>query len=427
LGKLSAGIARSLINPPLGSDLTGYGSRTSGCTGIHDDLHAKALVLSDGQTKAAIVTLDLLGLDGRQVAQIRADASARTGIPAGNILIGASHTHTGPATQKLRACGVPNDAYVAELLQRIALTIEEAAGHMRPAEFGCTVGEARIGVNRRHRAPDGSIQMAPNLTGTTDPAVAVWCFRTIEGRPIAVLFNHPCHAVVIGDLLEISADWPGAAQRAIEAGAGGQAMFLQGCCGNINPRERFSWEAVDKLGGEVADAVKAVLPGIAPTSDAEIAVASEVVELRYQPPPSREELEHVIADSEATLASYDPKFTVVSKNLAHAYRDWAMTILSEGGKPSVSFEVFRLSIGGSNIVSLPGEVFVEYALNINAISPSTMVSAYSNGNIGYVPTRSAFAEKGYEVDCAYKLYGEYMIGEEAEDLILGAARRLLDK
>jgi len=425
LGKLLAGVAHSLINPPLGSDLTGYASRTSGCTGVHDDLHAKALAISDGQTKGAIVTADLLGFDADQTARIRSDASNRTGIPAGNILLCASHTHTGPAMQRLRACGIPNESYVEEVLQRIALTIEEAVDRMQPAEFGCAVGEARIAVNRRMRAPDGSINLAPNPEGVIDPALGVWYFKAIGGRPIAVLFNYACHAVVIGDALEVSADWPGAAQRAIEGSIGGHAMFLQGCCGNINPRERMSWEAVEKLGREVADAVLSVLPSIKFAQDARLVIRSETVQLPLKPPPKKEELERVIADSESTLTNSDPQISQVAKNIARAYLDWAKTLLSRGAKQSIPFEIFRLSIGDCNILSLAGEVFVEYALNIKVMKPKTMVCAYSNGNIGYVPTAKSFVEGGYEVDVAYRLYGEQMISEDAERIILETASRLL--
>ena len=116
MADLSAGTAHAIINPPTGTDLCGYAGRIPGCTGVHDDLHAKALILDDGRTRAAIVSLDLVGLSGAQVARIRNDASARTGIPGANILVGCSHTHAGPATEMIRACGNPNDDYVRELL-----------------------------------------------------------------------------------------------------------------------------------------------------------------------------------------------------------------------------------------------------------------------------------------------------------------------
>ncbi len=423
MGKLTAGVARSVINPPVGVDLSGYASRTSGSIGIHDDLYAKALVISDGISKAAIVTLDLLGLDAQQVADVRAEISAKTDIPSGNILISASHTHTGPATQKLRVCGEVHEPYIAELLNKITLTVENAAKCMQPAVFGYAVGKADISVNRRFCTPSGEIHLMPNPVGVTDPDVGVWYFGSTDGKPIAILFNYACHAVVIGDLLEISADWPGAAQHALEQDVGGQAMFLQGCCGNINPRERFSWEVVGKLGREVADAVKAVLPDMRLLNDVEIDVASEIVELPLQPPPNKEELEKIVAETEKAMKASEPNS--VDSRINWAYNDWARTLLAGKSRTSISFEVFRLKLADCNIIALPGEAFVEYALQIKAMKPNTMVAAYSNGNVGYIPTKSAFPEKGYEVEVAYKLYGEQMISEDSEGIILSAARRLL--
>ncbi|MCL6518661.1 MAG: neutral/alkaline non-lysosomal ceramidase N-terminal domain-containing protein [Armatimonadetes bacterium] len=423
MSKLLAGVAKAVINPPVGVDLSGYASRTSGSTGIHDDLHAKALVISDGSTKAAVVTLDLVGIDARQVADLRAEISSKTDVPMGNILISASHTHTGPATQELRVCGRVHEPYVRDLLKKITLTVEEAEKCMQPAEFGYSVGRANIAVNRRLRTQTGETHLMPNPAGVTDPDVGVWYFRNMKGEPIAILFNYACHAVVIGDVLEISADWPGVAQRTVEQDVGGQAMFLQGCCGNINPRERFSWQIVEKLGREVADAVKNVLPDIHLTSDVKISVAREVIELPLQPPPSREELERIIAETEKSMQASEP--TSTDWRINAAYNDWAKTLLTGESKPSISTEVFRLRLGDYNIVTLPGEAFVEYALQIKAMKPNTIVAAYSNGNIGYVPIKSAFPEKGYEVEVAYKLYGEQMITDDAEDLILTAACRLL--
>jgi hypothetical protein len=258
LAKLSAGVARTEINPPVGIDLCGYAGRVPGCTGIHDDLYAKALVVSDGETKAAVVSLDLIGLSLEQVAWIRNKASAATGVPGENMLMGTSHTHAGPAPAQLRACGYPDQAYVQDLLPKIVQTIVDASKDMRPAKFGFGKTVADISINRRYRVKTGTEQVPEDWSGIVDPEVGIWYFTDDEDYPIATVFNYACHGVTMGnDNRLASADWPGAAQRAIEGEIGGQAMFLQGCCGNINPRERGTFELVEKNGRNVADAVLA--------------------------------------------------------------------------------------------------------------------------------------------------------------------------
>jgi hypothetical protein len=94
---LRAGAAEVVITPPVGTLLDGYSGREDGAVGVHDDLHARALVVDDGTTSAAIVSCDLIGIDRRLVATIRERASAATGIPAANIMVAATHTHAGPA------------------------------------------------------------------------------------------------------------------------------------------------------------------------------------------------------------------------------------------------------------------------------------------------------------------------------------------
>lgn len=427
MGKLSAGVARININPPLGTNLCGYAGRIPGNIGVHDDLHAKALVLLDGKTRAAIVTLDLIGLIDDQVAQIRQEASTRTGIPRGNMLIGASHTHAGPANMDIRACGKSNPKYVKELLGKIVDVIAEAATNLKPARFGYGKAQSDLAINRRYRAPSGEVQIGENVGGLTDPEVGIWLFTDDKGKPLATVFNYACHAVTMGgDNRWVSGDWAGAAQRAIEAEVGGQAMYLQGCCGNINPGFRGGFDVVESNGRLVAEPVLDVLPSIRTTTDVVFGIASETVNLPLQPPISLEEAEKTVKDMKKSLRKKD-ELPLWEKDINEAYRDWAKTIIARGGKgePGDPFEVQRFSIDDAHIIGLPGEVFVEYALQIKQMKSNVFVAGYANGNVGYVPTAAAFKEGGYEVDVAYKLYGEQMLTPEAEKIIVSAAGRLL--
>ena len=232
MGKLRAGIARTVITPPVGIDLCGYAGRIPGNTGVHDDLQAKAIVLDGGGIRSAIATLDLVGLNADQVAWIRQEASGKTGVPAENILIGASHTHAGPASQTIRACGCAEESYVGSLLRWIVEVIDAASENLRPVKFGFGAGKSTMAINRRQAHGGSGIDLGENPDGIVDHEVAVWHFADESGKPFATIFNYACHAVVMGgDNRLVSADWPGVAQRMIEERVGGQAMFLQGCCG----------------------------------------------------------------------------------------------------------------------------------------------------------------------------------------------------
>lgn len=425
MGNLRAGIARTVITPPEGIDLCGYAGRVPGNVGVHDDLQAKAIALDDGKTKAAIVTLDLVGLNDQQVAWIRQEASGRTGIPEANILIGASHTHAGPASQTIRACGNAVEGYVGSLLRWIVEVIAAASENLRPLKFGFGSGQSTMAINRRQTRSGSGIDLGENPEGAVDNEVGVWHFTDESGKPFATLFNYACHAVVMGgDNRLVSADWPGVSQRMIEEQVGGQAMFLQGCCGNINPRYRGTFEEVERAGGEVAEAAIGAIPGIKLVGDAEISIASETVQLPLEPPMSRDEAEQTIRDANEKLSKDIP---LGEKHIEQAYHDWAETVLAMDGRgrESVPFEIQRISFDDAHLVGLPGEVFVDYALALKKMRPHVTVSGYTNGNVGYVPAKYAFAEGGYEVDLAYKLYAEQMFKPEVEDVILEASARLL--
>jgi len=427
LAKLSAGTARAIINPPIGTDLCGYAGRIPGCTGVHDDLHAKALILDDGRTRAAIVSLDLVGLSGAQVARIRDDASARTRIPGANILVGCSHTHAGPATEPIRACGNPNDDYVRELLVKVAETVEAATKEMRPVKFGFGRSESDVAINRRYRAPSGEVQIGVNQGGLTDPEVFVWQFVGGDGKTVATIFNYACHAVTMGgDNRLVSADWPGPAQRIVEEEIGGQAMFLQGCCGNINPADRGAFDAVERNGRKIAESVLSALKNPTSVQNPRLSISSETVSLPLEPPMSLQEAEQVVRENLEKLEKTDER-QLWEVHIAQAYHDWAKLIISRGGKAleGMPFEIQRFSLDDAHIVGLPGEVFVEYALNLKKMRPNTFVAGYANGNVGYVPTASAFPDGGYEVDLAYKLYAEQKLAPEVEKIIVATAARLL--
>src|SRR5436190_5371736 len=102
---LRAGAAETVITPPPGVDLTGYGNRPSTSTGKHDDLYARALVLEAAGSRLALVSLDLLGFEVPDAGSLRRQIEGETGIPAEAVMLNCSHTHAGPATMRLRGLG----------------------------------------------------------------------------------------------------------------------------------------------------------------------------------------------------------------------------------------------------------------------------------------------------------------------------------
>jgi hypothetical protein len=392
---------------------------------------ASALYLSDGDCELLILACDLIGFHHDNVAALRRGIEARTGVPAAHVLVGCSHTHAGPATPCLKYLGQTDPAYFGGLLEALVATAGTARERALPARAGWARTDLRVGINRRQRRA-GGIVIGVNDEGHTGPYVDVLVVDAQDGVPLARLFSHAAHAVALGgDNTLISADWPGAARRGIEAGApGAMALFLQGCCGNLNCRDHGD-AGVESQGRAVATAVAAAVGKVVLSERVSLAAALVPLALPLAEPPPLEQARMMVEGARVKLAELPATANRGVRWMAEGAVEWSTDLLhlAEQGVrgQTVPFAVQALRVGSGAIVGLPGEVFVEYALNLDRASPfqPTLVAGYANGNVGYIPTAAAYPEGGYEVSDAIRYYGATMPLPECEALILAAARAAL--
>ncbi|MFN2284924.1 MAG: neutral/alkaline non-lysosomal ceramidase N-terminal domain-containing protein, partial [Anaerolineae bacterium] len=233
-----AGVARRIISPPKGIFLIGYGDRSKGNTGVHDDLTATALVLDDGARRIAIVALDILTINEFIVDKARARLTPT------EVLLCCSHTHSGPIAYADEKSPRKNQDYINLLLDRIVEAVRQAQEHLLPARLEYSHGEAEVGINRREKMPDGHMEIGRNAEGARDKSVQVVSVLTDAGRRkddtagtrLATIVNYACHGTVLGpDNLMVSADWIGVMRDKVEEKLGGLTLFLQGAAANINP------------------------------------------------------------------------------------------------------------------------------------------------------------------------------------------------
>lgn len=415
-GTLRAGTAQVAITPAGVVDLSGYGAREQPSLGVHDDIFARCLVLEQGGRRAAICSIEILGLDFKQVGRLHADLAA-DGYRPDDLLFCCTHTHGGPAVQSLRLCGTASEEYVEFLLGRIAAAVREAGRDTRECRVSAGSARCDLGINRRKPGVTG-IELELNPQGETDPELVAARFSDLSGQTIAILFNYACHAVVLGgDNRLVSGDWPGAAMARMEAEGGGLALFLQGCCGDINPTIRGTYEDCGKAASIALDAVHEALVH-ATDADGGIVASSRRFALPLLPNPGDEELRKRLDEIEALPRDQWGW-------AEHRDAMWCPDVLNnpnESRREELDIRTGELSIGDLVIAWLPAEAFSAYSRNIKAArNPGrTMVAAYTNGNIGYLPTRTAYGDGGYEVDEAYRYYTYQMIGPESEALVLGS-------
>ncbi len=424
---LHFGAATADITPPVGIAMGGYWGRRSGATHIRDRLMAKALVCGQGAARVALVAVDLVGLDADVVRGIREKVALATDIESAAIMVCASHTHAGPLTFPFRGMGRIDSRYLEQVSDAVVEVVVAAAADSRPGRLYYARPQVQIGINRREPHPQGT-RIGQNPAGPVVPYAHVLRFVAADGRG-ATLFNHACHPVVLGqDNLQISGDYAGAAVRHIEEQTDDEALFVNGACGDVNPRiANGSVADVEELGQALGQAVLEGRDAAVPLDTSAISWAHERLDLPLQPPPSRwrAEVEKLKGHLLARLAW--------GGEMSKAQLEWAMAmckwVQAGAGRARVQpFEIQALALGELVLLGLEGEIFARYQLDLEAAHGPAVLCGFANGCIGYVPTADEYARGGYEIDQAYKVYPSVqMIAPTSEVLIRQRAAALIAK
>jgi neutral/alkaline ceramidase-like enzyme len=410
--QLRVGQAAVKITPPAGMPMAGY-YHVRLSEGVHDELHAKAIVIEQGGTKAALVACDLISVPIALVKQVRQVVQSATGIPPDHVMISATHAHTGPvmtATPRgadAQAAAVAR-AYHEELPNRIAESVKLAAGSLQPATASAAIGHAdSISFVRRFLMKDGSIgwnpgKLNPDIirpVSTIDPAVPFVYFETMDSDPLAVFVNFANHLDTVGGM-DFSADYPYMLAQVLAKVNGPDllTMFTVGTCGNINHldvshngRQKGHGEAA-RIGSVLAASVIDEFPNLETIAPAAIRASRATVSL----PVLRVTPAEVDAAAEV-MESYGKPGARPFYEQVHAAKVLAAAKLD--GKP-IQAEVQVITLGNDVAwVALPGEVFVELGKAIKLASPFryTIVSELSNDAVvDYIPDRKAYSQGAYE-------------------------------
>ena len=408
---LQAGLAEIEITPPVGYRMDGYFTERLS-TGTRDPLKAKAVVFRQGTTRIALVVADVLGMPQSISSEVRALAAARSGIPAANIAIAATHTHTGPLFAGERARVFSEQAamrfgvdplasvkYPETLRDRLVEVIAAADAAVSPAalEF-VAASEDRVSFNRRFHMKDGTVRFNPGVlnpdivrpAGPVDPDLP-FVLITKDEKPVGSLSVFALHLDTVGGT-EYSADYAGhlADELRREFGNGFVSVFGLGTCGDINHidvsgRRR---SAARVIGQQLAVSVLSARPR-QPLTAPSLAATSARLTL-----PLREVSDAQLASARANTSKIGGKELPFLTQVEHVT---TLDLARRGPTLDADVQVVRLHRDLA-IVLLPGEVFVELGLAIKRASPfkHTLVIELSNDNPAYIPTVKAFKEGSYE-------------------------------
>ena len=405
------------ITPTVGTPMAGYyAERLS--KGVHDPLFAKAIVLDRDGRKAALVALDLISTTRPMVEEARREIEKSTGIKGGDVMISATHAHTGPVLAgrgpREDAFGGRNPlavAYGTGLPAKIAESVRRAEAALKPAKIAAGHGrEASIGFNRRFHMVDGTVGWNPGklnpkilkAAGTIDPDVAVLYFEADDPKrtPLAAYVNYAVHLDNVGGM-EFSADMPATVADLLGRfkGPGLVTLYSTGCCGDINhidvhwAERQGGHENAARMGVILAAEVLRTWPRLRLDVPGALRVRSTTVKLdpaKITPADVESSRAAIARLGESGKA---PPFL----ELVQAFK--VRDVADRGGEP-IEVEVQVIALGDELAwVSLPGEIFVELGLAIKQDSPfrHTIIAELADGAIGYIPARRAYAQGNYEV------------------------------
>lgn len=420
---LSVGFAQVDITPVRPTPMAGYyGKRLS--TETHDPLWAKATVMDDGKNSIAMISIDLIATTHWLTDETRRIITSQSGLAPEQVLITATHSHTGPVLydpNSSRYNRFGNDAdetkqYMLELPIKLAESVAKAVAAKQPVTVRHAIGqEMQLAFNRRFFMTDGTVGWNPGKlnprivreAGPTDDRLPMVGFYNQQRELTGLVSNFSIHLDTVGGT-QWSADMPFALEQALGKVFGPKChlQYSTGCCGDVNHidvRNGFDQKGhaeAARIGTRLAGAVLRSLNSLQPTTGTRLHATKQIVKLPLanyssdrQKPASQERIEWAKSISERASSDKPAPFM----EMVEAFR--ILDVDARNGEP-IEAEVQVISLGKDIAwVSLPGEIFVQLGLAIKDGSPfvTTTISELANGSVGYVPTRQAYAQGNYEV------------------------------
>jgi neutral/alkaline ceramidase-like enzyme len=410
--QIESGSAIADITPLSACFLYGYPHVDRQSTSTHDPLLASALYLSDGGARALFIANDIIFMPKVVADRARRRIEVATGVPADHVMITATHTHSGPVTTRMLSNEAdpvvpdPDPEYLQFLEDGVVSAAKRACSNARPAKVGLGVADGSGLGGNRHDA-----------TGVCDLRVPVLAIRAIHDDSyiglMVVCSMHP--TVLHEDSTVVSGDFPGLARRHLQQYAVGQdcpVIYHMGAAGNQSPRHvtrSNTLEEAQRLGDVLGGSIANVLPTIRYQERAELRCLHTTLglPLRQFPPAAQADAER---DKVKHRFEYLRKTDAPKAEVRSAECDWfgasetatlARAVqsgrLAKAASACIPAQVQVIQIGPWSFVGWPGEVFVEFALEVKERFPDSFIITLANGDLeGYLVTQEAVDSKTYE-------------------------------
>jgi neutral ceramidase len=426
-----AGAGREIITPEIGTLLFGYRPDIVS-ESVNDNLTATAVMFSDGETRTVLISLEICEIANELSDELRKAVGDAVGVPSENIILSATHTHSGPITVEIPGWGEINRDFCDNIL--IPKTVGAALTAMntlKPAKLGIGTVQSDIGVNRRQLNRDGSVSLGQNPWGMYDPTLTVLSFKCLDNAPIVNIIHYGCHGTASGCNREITRDWSGPMIDRLEEQSGCLTVFFNGAQGDIGPRlsngqTTGNIKYAMGLGAKAGiDAVRAYTSIKEYRTCVPLKVITGDISMPYKPLPPLEEVEKALEG----YAECDTDKLVNLDRLEYHHLT-AVEVYLKSKEPSKATFTFRQTIvvfGPVVIIPFPFEIFVEVALRLKEYSgyAHTLCLSNANGANAYFPSQDQLCRGGYEVR-EFLSGGTFCLTDDADNIIINANLNLLE-
>ena len=399
LADFKVGVGKTIITPDPLLPVSGGVGPGKPVTGKQGELTARAMVFQQGETKVAVVALDLIGFPSVLSARVHKQVPR---IPAENILIGSTHTHSAPdcyGFPGLDGKTSGNLQFMDFVCNQAAMAINQALDKLQPAQLKIATGEAKGKIAYNYYAPE-----------LYDPRMSVIQAITPEGKTIGTLVNYAIHPEVLGNGVGLcSPDLVGPLCDTLEADLGGMGMFMNGAQGGMitadNRRldqpsdpskgkfhDSRTWEECVRIGQLMGKEAQRIVKDAAPQTAPPLACFAR-----------------------------DVKFPVESKLM------WMIILGSPLKYPhnedrSITTRMNLVNIGNAQILTIPGEALPNIGSYIKRQmkGENNLLFGLTNDAFGYILTKVDFNSfKRYEY------VSETSLGEMTGEILIENALALI--
>ncbi|TKH14481.1 alkaline ceramidase [Bacillus wiedmannii] len=389
------GVCKVEITPPVGIDFVGY-HRETGINNIEERMYGTVFVFEKDEMKTVFISIDNIGMLVEDTNNIRERVASRLHVPFERITVVYTHTHSGPETVGEQPLV---KSYKTILVNNVVQGAVTANNNLKLCEVGWGVTTGDIGVNRRERTSDGRAKMGTNIEGVVDKRIGMLAIRNAETKELfgIVVFCTAHPNVLKGDSDVLSADYPGMTREILEKIVNCPVIIVQGAAGNVNAKYRGSKEALTKMAYMLSGHVLTMLPTVTYSPIVNVRTVSSTMQMKLKDIPEMDEIRSMAQLAEKQWGvNTDKWLTIVLEKYKQGIRQLR-----------IDLEVQLFQVNDGMFAGIPLEPFSETALEMKESLQNELAffGGYTNGYIGYLPTKEEFAYGGYEVELNPIVYG----------------------